>query len=141
MHLWVNHGIALFTFFLQKAIIDNQSMLMNTLKSSKAASQHEQSWSSHSLAIEHMCRYIPFDFRHVELEGTLQNELAAMHLLFSCTARVSAMIENNNNVYGPTPHIAETSPRGHPDLWRDFPHPPHAGEARRNPNCSAEAKK
>ena len=29
-----------------------------------------------------ICRYIPFDFMHVELEGTLKNELAAMLYLF-----------------------------------------------------------
>ena len=61
--------------------------------------------------------------------------------IFSRTTRVSAMIEINNDVYGPTPDIAETSPRGHPDLQRGCPNPPHAGEARWNPNCSAEAKK
>ena len=46
----------------------------------------------------------------------------------------------NNDVYGPTPDIAESSPRGDPDLRRGCPNPPHAGEARRNPNCAAEAK-
>ena len=49
--------------------------------------------------------------------------------IFSRTTRVSAMIEINNDVYGPTPDIAETSPRGHPDLRRGFPNTPHAGEA------------
>ena len=42
------------------------------------------------------------------------------------------MIEINNDVYVPTPHIAETSPHGHLDVRRGFPNPPHAGEARRN---------
>ena len=46
----------------------------------------------------------------------------------------------NNDVYGPTPYIVETSSHGDPDLWRGCPNPPHAEEARRNPNCSAEAK-
>ena len=46
----------------------------------------------------------------------------------------------NNDIYVPTPDIAESSPRGHPDLRRGFPNPPHAGEARWNPNCSAEAE-
>ena len=53
--------------------------------------------------------------------------------------RVSDKRENND-VYGPTPDIAESSPRGDPDLRRGCPNPPHAGEARWNPNCSAEAK-
>ena len=61
-------------------------------------------------------------------------------IIFSRTTRVSAMIEINNDVYGPTPDIAESSPRGDPDLGRGCRSPPHAGEARRNPNCSAEAK-
>ena len=59
--------------------------------------------------------------------------------IFSYDERVSDKRENND-VYGATPDIAETSPRGHPDLRRGCPNPPHAGEARWNPNCSAEAK-
>ena len=46
----------------------------------------------------------------------------------------------NNDVYGPTPDIADTSPCDHPDLRRSFTNPSHAGEARWNPNCLAEAK-
>ena len=61
-------------------------------------------------------------------------------IIFSRTTRVSAMIERYDDVYGPTPYMAETSPRGHPDLRRGCPNPPHAGEARWIPNCSAEAK-
>ena len=61
--------------------------------------------------------------------------------IFSRTTRVSAMIERNNDVYGPTPYIAEISSSGHPDLRRGFPNPPHAWEVGWNPkpNCSAEA--
>ena len=50
------------------------------------------------------------------------------------------MIERYDDVYGPTPYMAETSPRGHPDPRRGCPNPPHAGKARWNPNCLAEAK-
>ena len=63
--------------------------------------------------------------------------------IFSFDESLAMCVEKhmmNNDVYGPTPHIAETSPRGHPDLQRGCSNPPHAGEARRNPNCSAEAK-
>ena len=59
--------------------------------------------------------------------------------IFSYDESVSDKRENND-VYGPTPDIAESSPRGDPDLRRGCPNPPHAGEARRNPNCAAEAK-
>ena len=61
--------------------------------------------------------------------------------IFSRTTRVSATNEENNDVYGPTPDITESSPRGDPDLRRGVPNPPHAGEARWISNCSAEAKK
>ena len=60
--------------------------------------------------------------------------------IFSYDKSLSNMIENNNNVYVPTPHIAETSPRGDSDVRRGCPNPQHAGEARGNPNCAAEAK-
>ena len=39
------------------------------------------------------------------------------------------------------PHIAETSPRGHPDIRRGRLNPSHAGEARWNPNCLAQKQK
>ena len=47
-----------------------------------------------------------------------------VHVVFSIifaydeSLSVSAMIKRNNGVNGPTPHIAETSPRGHPDRRR-----------------------
>ena len=59
--------------------------------------------------------------------------------IFSYDESVSNDREKNE-VYGPTPRIAKTSPRGHPDLRRGFPNQSHAGEARWSPNCSAEAR-
>ena len=52
-----------------------------------------------------------------------------------------AMCVEKHDVYGPTPHTAETSPHGNSGLRRGYPNPPHAGEAQWNPNCSVEAKK
>ena len=43
-----------------------------------------------------------------------------------------AMCVEKHDVYGPTPHTAETSPHGNPGLRRGCPNPPHAGEARWN---------
>ena len=57
--------------------------------------------------------------------------------IFYRTTRLERVSDERkiNDVYGPTPDIAETSPHGHPDLRRGFPNPSHAGEARWNPNC------
>ena len=61
--------------------------------------------------------------------------------MFSRTTRMSAIHkQKNNDVYKSSSNIAETSPRGHPDPRRGCPNPPHAGKARWNPNCVAEAK-
>ena len=80
------------------------------------------------------------------MKGTLdsgQNTRWTRHFsnIFSYDESASDKREKNNDVYGPTPDIAETSPRGHPDVRRGCPNPPHAREARRNPNYSAEAKR
>ena len=61
--------------------------------------------------------------------------------IFADTTGGSATNDENTMMYtNRLPDIAETSPRGHPDLRRGSPNSPHAGEARWNPNCSAEAK-
>ena len=78
------------------------------------------------------------------MNGTLdsgQKTRCARHFsnIFSYDESVSDKREKNE-VYGPTPDIAESSPRGESDLRRGCPNPPHAGEARRNPSCAAEAK-
>ena len=63
---------------------------LQTLQSNKArkdflASIGVNSFTGHAFTrVPHfdICRYIPFDFMHVELEGNLKNELAAMLYMF-----------------------------------------------------------
>ena len=83
------------------------------------------------------------DFGHVWLTLMDKSETDYFQISFIGTTRWSAIKHKReiNYVYGPTPDISETSPHGHPDLRGGFLNPPHAGEARWNPNCSAKAKK
>ena len=59
------------------------------------------------------------------------SNLALALALFSPFPREGQRIKRgDNDVYGATPSIAETSPRDHPDRRRGFPNPPHASKAR-----------
>ena len=70
--------------------IAEQYLHLQTLPTEKArkafmASVGVNSFTAHAFTrVPHfdICRYIPYDFMHVELEGTLKNELAAMLYLF-----------------------------------------------------------
>ena len=80
------------------------------------------------------------------MSGTLNSGLKkqggrGLFQIFAHTTGGSATNDENTMMYtNRLLDIAETSPRGHPDLRRGSPNSPHAGEARWNPNCSAEAK-
>ena len=59
---------------------------------------------------------------------------------FDERSRVSAMIENKNDVYGSTPDIAETSPRGHTAQTFGVVVPTHRTLGRRGGTQTARQK-